>query len=105
MKLLREIRNYLQLWGRECRAAHQYGTALEIKVLDDIAAEAVADEKKLAAQAHRARVNDDEAGQLLDAVLADGRVTPGEITTLKKARRHVAASAQADHDLAEGLTA
>lgn len=104
MKLIREIANYLQGWALDCRKSRQYATLTEVQTVQDITAEASAEEAGLAGMAHRARVADDEAAGLIDQVLADGRVTAREIPLLRKARRHIGRSAEADHNLAEGLT-
>lgn len=103
MSALKELGNYLRSWCHDCRRQCQYATLTEVQTVQDIAAEASAEQAGLAGLAHRARVNDDEAGRMLDAVLEDGKVTKAEIATLRKARRHVTASAEADHNLAEGL--
>lgn len=104
MKLLRELGHYLQGWALDCRKSRQYATLTEVQAVQDITAEASAEQAELAGVAHRARVADDEAAGLIDQVLADGQVTAREIPLLRKARRHVGRSAEADHNLAEGLT-
>lgn len=56
-----------------------------------------------AAQAYTAEQADREGLSLLDAVLADGAVTPAEIAHLHRARRHIAASATLDASLCDTL--
>ncbi|MFA5262381.1 MAG: hypothetical protein WC378_01050 [Opitutaceae bacterium] len=52
-------------------------------------------------KAATAEKEDNRALTILDHVLADGRVTPEEIHTLKHARRHVANSAKTDAEMRE----
>lgn len=105
MKAVTELCHYLKVCARELRGNRQFGPLLDVETAGEIAQEAARDEQRMGALAHRARIADDEAGQMIDTVLADGKVTPAEIALLRKARRHITASAEADHNLAEGLTA
>lgn len=57
--------------------------------------------KPAEAKAHAAETYDREALRLIDDVLADGKVTPTEIASLKKARAMTARSAECDHDAGE----
>lgn len=104
MNVLIELQSRLTSWLSEARSARNYSTSLEIETVSEIAAEALAGQRTLAATAHGARVADDEAATLLDRVLADGRVTRAELPLLRLARRHIARSSAADHNLSETLS-
>ena len=103
MKALAELSTYLASWLRELRPARQHAVVLECETLVEIVAEGRGEAAALGATAHRARIADDEAGILLDAILADGVVTPAELSALRRARRHISRSATLDHDLSERL--
>lgn len=104
MKPLVELAHYLRVWAGDCRREQHYAVLVEIETVSEIAAEALAGQRTLAATAHGARVADDEAATLLDRVLADGRVTRAELPLLRLARRHIARSSAADHNLSETLS-
>lgn len=100
---LAELRHFVRGWVGDLRRACDWRNLVEAEAVESITADLVAQRRREAAAAHRAEVNDLEAAKLLERVLADGKVTPGEMPMLGRALRHVHHSAQADHQLTEEL--
>ena len=92
----------LELAGRMARKSAALFRSIRhpgMAYFGDIGAGAVAAAQDLAAEA----AGDDRAAVgILDAVLADGRVTRAEVRRLKLARRRIAHSAALDSRLAAG---
>ena len=103
MKLIDELGSYLgDLIGR-ARSARRLGEVVEVEVAAEITTEAAAASRAFAQTAFDARVDDDEADNILTQVLADGVIAPAEIPLLRHAQNLIRRSAAADHRLAESF--
>ena len=101
---LAELRSRLTAFAATLRGRRLHGDQLEAEVCLDVVADAATEQGRAGRLAYTAEQADLEAGKLLDTVLADGRVTPTEIRTLRTARRHVRRSATADRRITESLS-
>lgn len=103
VSLVRELQDHQTEHAQRCIVMRWLHSLFYLRVEQDITKDIVEHEKEACAMAHKAEVDDAEADQLIQDVLADGKVTPDEVPVLRKAQRHVQASARTDHDLTETL--
>ncbi len=103
MIFLSELSAHLATFRASLRGRRQHGDQLQVEVAQDIVADAAAQQGRVGQLAYTAEQADLEAGQLLDQVLADKRVTPDEIPLLQRAARNVRRSAATDRKITEAL--
>lgn len=101
MNFLTELSAHIAGFRDTLRHRRAYADVLHVEVAQDIAADIAAQQGRVGRLAYTAQQSDLEARQLLDRVLADGRITPAEVPLLRTARRHVLRSAERNHQITE----
>lgn len=102
---LSELRSFLASMWSEVRRRPDPAAQNDVRALQDIAADATAQQATAARTAYSAEQADLEAARLLRESLADGKVTADEIPFLRRALRHVTRSAERDHHITDVLHA
>jgi hypothetical protein len=96
-----ELCQYVGTFAARCKASRWYGAVFHVEVCRVIVANAVTQQRHIAARAYTAEQADHEAVRIMEEVLEDGRVTPSEIKRLRLAQRHIRNSEKADASIVE----
>jgi TorA maturation chaperone TorD len=104
MNPLAELRAYLASFAARCRAARWLGALFHCGVIEKIVADVAQTEADAAQLNYSAEQEDREAAKIVRAALADGKVTPDELPSLRRAVRLIDASAAHDRAASELLT-
>lgn len=100
---LGELGERLRAFAAALRLRRAHADQLQAEICLDITADATRQQACAARHAYAAEQSDLEAARILRESIADGHITADEIPALRRALRHVQASARHDHAIGQIL--